>query len=55
MREEAEDGGDGGEAEGDDVQDEGVGEPFDDDVGDLDGEVVADEGVDVCTCGARVL
>ena len=59
MSEEAEDGGDGGEAEGDDVQDEGVGEPFDDDVGDLDGEVVADEGVDVCTlarkCGGSCL
>ena len=36
------------EHEGDDMEKEGVGEPFDDDLGDADGQTIAHEPVDVC-------
>ena len=45
MSEEAEKGGDSGEAESNDVEYEDISEPFDDDLGYLDGGCVADQGV----------
>lgn len=48
MCEEAEHGGDCGEDQGDDVQDEGIGDPLDQDVGDLDAGIISKQGVHVC-------
>lgn len=52
MSKEAKYGGDCGEDQGDDVQDEGIGDPLDEDIGDLYGGIVSKQGVDVC-CGDK--
>ena len=48
MREETEGSRSSGQDECDDVEDETVGQPFGDYVGDLDFGVVPEQGVDVC-------
>lgn len=50
MSKEAEDGGNAGKAKGDNVEDEDISEPFDNDIGYLEG-CVADEGVYILVGG----
>lgn len=48
MCEEAEGGGDCGKDQGDEVQDERIGDPLDEDIGDLYAGIVSKQGVDIC-------
>ena len=48
MCEKAKYGGDCGEDQGDDVQDKRVGDPLDQDVGDLNAGIISKQGVNVC-------
>ena len=47
MSKETEEGGYPGEGEGDDMKDQAVGQPFDYYLRYIEGQVIADEGVDV--------